>query len=118
MVQVLKKNYKTKQELAEKYFWIVSITNDLRLPKGFIKVMAYAALNDGLAGGARDIIAKELGTTPPTLSNTISKLSKRKFLVKAKGKYILNKLFDKDYSKIELYIKLNHEGEAKDQDHN
>jgi len=100
-VQALQKKVPDDLGLAEKYYGILSVINNLRLTQREIQLIAFTAINGNMSyANIREDFCKRYDTTPPTINNIISKLKKVKVLVKDRGKIKVNPVillkFDSD----------------------
>ncbi len=97
--------------IAEKYFSIIAVLNDLHLTEREIQLLAFSGVKGNLSNAnVREEFCKRYDTSFPTISNMISKLKKLNIIVKENGKIhivpILSLNFKND---IVLQIHLAHE---------
>jgi len=112
IVQKLKKQINTNEELAEKYYSILSVVNGMGLTHREIQLIAFTAIKGNITTkGAREEFCKTHSTSSPTINNIISKLKKIKIFVKDGKDITINPLIVLDFSKsIGIQIVLEHEG--------
>jgi hypothetical protein len=111
VVQTLKKSISTDIQLAEKYYSILSVINNLNLTEREIQLIAFTAIKGNITyGNVRDEFCKSYNTTSPTINNIISKLKKIGIFVKEAGKVKVNPVIVIDFNKdVTLNVKLEHE---------
>lgn len=83
ILQRLKIDIDTPLVVAEKYFAIISIINDLGLARREIQLMAFTAVK-GDVGVRKEEFVEMYGSSLATLGNIVSKLTKEQFLKKDK----------------------------------
>lgn len=87
----IKKRFKSRVDLAYKYYKMLFILNDLRLHPLDIKIIAYTALNGNIfKAGAREKCAEIFDSTYTSVSKNISKLIRQGYLVKNDRKALVN----------------------------
>jgi DNA-binding MarR family transcriptional regulator len=84
IVQNLKSEIHSDFEMAYKYFVIMSELNDLGLVKRDIQLLAYAASEKKPISDIKEEFVEKFGTSIATVGNIISKLYKKRVLVKNK----------------------------------
>jgi hypothetical protein len=111
IVQRLKKEVNDDLQLAEKYYSILSVINNLRLTDREIQLIAFTAIKGNITyANVREEFYKLHNTTSPTINNIISKLKKIGIFVKETGKVKVNPIIVIDFNKdVTLDIKLVHE---------
>jgi hypothetical protein len=111
IVQRLKKEVNDDLQLAEKYYSILSVINNLRLTDREIQLIAFTAIKGNITyANVREEFCKLHNTTSPTINNIISKLKKIGIFVKETGKVKVNPRIVIDFNKdVTLDIKLVHE---------
>ena len=111
VVQKLKKVVDEDLLLAEKYYSILSVINDLHLTEREIQLIAFTAIKGNITyANAREEFCKLHNTTSPTINNIISKLKKIGIFIKEGGKVRVNPRIVVDFSKdLTLNIMLSHE---------
>jgi hypothetical protein len=83
IVQRLKKEVNDDLQLAEKYYSILSVINNLRLTDREIQLIAFTAIKGNITyANVREEFCKLHNTTSPTINNIISKLRKLVYLLK------------------------------------
>lgn len=111
VVQKLKKVVDEDLLLAEKYYSILSVINDLHLTEREIQLIAFTAIKGNITyANVREEFCKLHNTTSPTINNIISKLKKIGIFIKEGGKVRVNPRIVVDFSKdLTLNIMLSHE---------
>jgi hypothetical protein len=84
VIQKLNSGVDNEFTMAYKYFTILSALNDLDLVKRDVQLLAYAASEKKPISDIKEQFVKKFGTSLATVGNIISKLYKRKILVKDK----------------------------------
>lgn len=110
-LQRLRKVVPTDIQLAEKYYSILSVINDLHLTEREIQLIAFTAIKGNITyANVREEFCKLHNTTSPTINNIISKLKKIGIFIKEGGKVKVNPRIVVDFSKdLTLNIMLSHE---------
>mgnify|MGYP001461352600 CR=1 FL=1 len=84
-----KKEYKDKMEIAEKYYGMLSVLNNLHLTEREIQLIAYSAIKGNISNAnVRNEFCKIYNTSYPTISNMVSRLKKLGVVVKEENKKI------------------------------
>ena len=111
IVQRLKRNVQTNIQLAEKYYSVLSVINDLNLTEREIQLVAYTAIKGNISfANVREEFFKVYNSSSASVNNIISKLKKMKIFIKEEGKVKVNPVIVIDFSKdLMLDIKLEHE---------
>lgn len=111
IVQKLKKNVDTDLQLAEKYYSILSVINNLKLTEREIQLIAFTSIKGNITyGNVREEFCKLHKTTSPTINNIISKLKRYGIFIKEAGKVKVNPVIVMDFKNdVTLEIKLVHE---------
>jgi len=111
VLQKLKKAVDSDLQLAEKYYSILSVINNLKLTEREIQLIAFTAIKGNITyANVREEFCKLHNTTSPTINNIISKLKKIGIFVKEAGKVKVNPRIVIDFNKdVTLDIKLVHE---------
>jgi TATA-box binding protein (TBP) (component of TFIID and TFIIIB) len=112
IVQRLKKDVSADIQLAEKYYSILSIVNDIHLTEREIQLIAFTAIKGNITyANVREEFCKTYNSTSPSINNIISKLKKIGIFVKENGKVKVNPVLTTiDFKKdLTLDIKLIHE---------
>ena len=111
VVQRLKKNVQANIQLAEKYYSILSVINNLGLTEREIQLVAFTAIKGNISyANVREEFFKTYNSTSPSVNNIISKLKKIGIFIKQDGKVKVNPVIVIDFSKdLTLEIKLEHE---------
>ena len=110
ILQRLKREEADSFKLAEKYYSLLSVINNLALTQREVQLIAFTAIKGNISyANIRKEFCDKYNTTSPTINNIISKLKKIGVLVKDGTKVKVNPViilnFDKD---ITLEIKLLH----------
>lgn len=112
--QKLRKNVDDKYQLAEKYYSLISVINDLRLTEREIQVVAYTAVRGNMTyANVREDFCKKYNTTFPTINNIISKMRRLKVLVKEDRKVKINPALALDFENdivLQMTITHGHKG--------
>ncbi len=97
--------------LAQKYYGIISVVNNLKLTEREIQLVAFTAVKGNITyGNVRDEFCKRYETSTSTINNIISKLKKIGLFIKEQGKVKINPVVSPDFKKgLMLEIKLEHE---------
>jgi len=100
-VQRLNKQVKDSFALAQKYYQIISVLNDLGLAQGEIQLVAYSAIMGNMADPTlRKAYCEQYGTTPATINNIVYRLKKKNIFLKKDKKIFVNPSLTKlDFSK-------------------
>jgi hypothetical protein len=111
IVQTLKKAVDTDMQLAEKYYSVLSVINNLRLTEREIQLIAFTAIKGNITfANVREEFCKTYNSTSPSINNIISKLKKVGIFIKENGKVKVNPVIVLDFKKdLMLNIKLEHE---------
>lgn len=111
IVQRLKKGVDDNLQLAEKYYSILSVINNLKLTEREIQLIAFTSIKGNITyANVREEFCKLHNTTSPTINNIISKLKKIGIFIKEGGKVKVNPRIVIDFTKdLTLDIKLVHE---------
>lgn len=109
--QTLKKVVHDDFVLAEKYYMMISVINNLQLTTREIQLVAFTAIRGNITyGNVRNDFCDRFNTTAPTIGNIVCKLSKMKILVKEKGMVRVNPIISVDFTKnVTLEINLVHD---------
>jgi hypothetical protein len=96
--------------LAEKYYNVLSVLNNLHLTEREIQLVAFAAIRGNMSyANIREDFCKKFQTSSPTINNMISKLKKCHVFIKEAGKVKVNPVILLDFEKeIVLRITLKH----------
>lgn len=91
ILQKIRKHQKDEYALAEKYYGILSVLNNLKLTEREIQLVAYTAVKGNITlANARDGFCRRYGSSFPTIHNIISKLKKKGIFVKENGRVKVN----------------------------
>ena len=109
-MQKLKKEEEDSFSLAEKYYFLLSAINDMKLTTREIQLIAYAAVRGNMSyANIRKDFCERYGTTNPSINNIVSRLKRMGILVKDASKVKVNPMillnFEND---VTLEVKLIH----------
>ena len=93
----IKKEYTTPLELATKWFSIMSILNNFNLRRMEVSILAFTCLRGDISSKKVDQFCELFNTTPSSVTNCISRLYKKGFLVK-QGKTKVNPQLFMDFN--------------------
>ena len=111
IVQRLKVKIGSPYSLAERYYALLSVVNDLKLTQRDVQFLAFMATGEGISVERKDDFCKQYSTTLATVSNIMHKLKKKNMLVKEASKLVINSSIALDFTKdIEINIVFKHEG--------
>lgn len=100
ILQKLKSPVNDPLVLAERYYGMISAINGLKLTPREIQLVSFAAVRGNMSyGEIRDDFCEKYKTSAPTINNIISKLKRKKVLVKDKGKIKVNPAICLDFKK-------------------
>ena len=110
IVQKLKKQTEDNFLLAEKYYYILSVLNDLKLTQREAQLIAFTAIKGNISyKHLREEFCTKYGTSSPTINNMISRLKKLGVLVKDGSKVKVNPIIILNFNNdIRLEINLVH----------
>jgi hypothetical protein len=110
IVQKLKKVEPDDFVLAQKYYSILSILNNLGLTEREIQLVAFTAIKGNISyKHLREEFCKKYNTSSPTINNIISKLKKMQMFIKDGGKVKVNPVIILKFNNdIRLEINLAH----------
>jgi len=96
IVQKIKTNVASSEELAFKYFSILSIVNDMGMVKRDVQLISYAVGQNKDVSAIKEEFVEKFGSSMATVGNIISKLYKLNVLKKDKRNVSVNPklLFD------------------------
>jgi hypothetical protein len=111
IIQTIRASVKDVFSSAEKYYSVLSAVNDLKLTQREIQLVAFTAIKGNMSyANFREEFCERYATTSPTINNIISKLKRKRVLVKINGKVKVNPVIVVDFEKsIKLEIKIAHE---------
>lgn len=113
VIQKIKNTSGDVYTLAERYYGIMSVINDLKLTQREIQLVAFTAIKGNMSyTNFREEFCNIHETTPPTINNIISRLKKLGVLIKIDGKVKVNPIILLDFGlDVILEIKLEHGNE-------
>lgn len=107
IVQKLKKQVDTDMELAQKYYSILSVINNLNLTEREIQLVSFTAIKGNITyANVREEFCKTYNSTSPSINNIISKLKKVGIFIKENGKVKINPVIVLDF-KNDLVLDIN-----------
>lgn len=108
VVQRLKKNYSNRIDKAITYFSILDALNSLSLTKKQIELLAYTSLRGTISSlSSKEDFVKQFGSSVDSINNMISKLYKKKLLIKHKdGKIKIPKSLVLDFDNSEIVLNI------------
>lgn len=84
-----KKQYGERMEIAEKYYGMLSVLNNLQLTEREIQLIAFSAIKGNISNAnVRNEFCKIYNTSYPTISNMVSRLKRIGVVVKEENKKI------------------------------
>lgn len=99
LVQKIKKEYESPIEIALKYYSIILKLNNIPIPNRELELLAFIAVRGTISSpSARDEFIKQFQSTPGTINNMISKLSKLGLIVKQNSKYRVRPSINIDFT--------------------
>lgn len=94
----------SKFDFAKKYYSILFTLNNIHLSIGELNLFCYCAVNGTLSTPpVRNGFIEEFGIPKNSVYNMMSRLQKRKLLVKIQGKIRINPAFYIDFNKDDKY---------------
>ena len=110
-IQKLKKTVSDNFLLAEKYYSILFIVNDLKLSEREIQLVAFSAVHNNISyKHLKEEFCVKHNSTIPSINNIISKLKRIGVFIKKDGKIKVNPVISLDFNKnVLLAISLTHD---------
>lgn len=108
----LSKNYKSEIETSTKFFEIVSIVNSLGFTELDSSVIAYISSKGSIKGVKdKEELCSYFGIKSiPSLNNILSKVKRKKFIIKDSQGYKVNPYFNNiDYKNLKLNLTFTYE---------
>ena len=111
IVQKIKTTDRDILLVAQKYYGILSVINNLNLTEREIQLVAFTAVKGNITyANVREEFCKTYKSSSPNINNIISKLKKMGIFVKENGKVRVNPVIVVDFSKeLLLDIKFSYE---------
>lgn len=108
VLQRLRKNYSSKIDKAITYFSILSALNSLGLTRKQIELLAYTSIRGTISSlSSKEDFVKSFGSSVDSINNMISKLYKKKLLVKhPDGKIKVPKYLMIDFDNSEIVLNI------------
>lgn len=109
--QKLSKGFEDQYVLAQKYFGILSVLNDLKLTEREIQLIAYTAVRGNISlANVREDFCKRYGSSNATIDNIVSKGKRLGIMTKENGKVRVISSVALDFGKdLILQIRLKHD---------
>jgi hypothetical protein len=109
--QTLQKGFEDSYLIAEKYYKVIAVINDLNLTTREIQLIAFTAIRGNITyGNVRLDFCDKFNTTSATIGNMVCKLSKMRVFIKENGMVKVNPKIVLDFTQeIKLEINLVHE---------
>lgn len=106
--QRIRKENEDRYALAEKYYSILSVINNLKLTEREIQFISYGAIKGSISSaGVREEFCKKYNTSPATINNMVSRLRKIGVLIKDGARVKINPRIILNFEKdVVLEIKL------------
>jgi len=112
----IKKTYKSKLDMAVKWYSILSILNDFKWSPIKVKLMAFTAIEGNVSsGGKRERFCSIYKSTKNSIANSIGELKEDSFLVKLQGKISVHPQLFMDFNN-DIVLNLNLENETSKSD--
>jgi len=110
VLQRIKRPEENAYDLAEKYYKIISVVNNLKLTEREVQLVAYTAIKGNISYASnRNEFCEKYESSEATVNNIISKLKRIGVLVKDGNKTKVNPVILLDFNKqLTLEIKLLH----------
>lgn len=110
IVQRLKKVSLKEDEIARRYYAILSTLNDFQLTEREVQLMGFIATAGSISiSEKRAEFCNKFKTTSATINNMVSKLKRKQLLVKKDGHIVVNPIISLDFKKdLQLEVKLLH----------
>lgn len=111
IVQKIKTTNQDLLLIAQKYYGILSVINNLELTEREIQLVAFTAVKGNITyANVREEFCKKYSTSTSTINNIISKLKKLGLFIKEQGKVKVNPVIVLDFKEhVTLEIKLEYE---------
>ena len=94
-----------KKDIAASYFQLLSAFNNLKLSEAEVKLLSHISLNRGVVSGPCKMgFVEKYESSVAAVDNTISKLKKKRLLVKKDNTVMLNPKISLDFSNQDNFI--------------
>jgi len=98
--QKLRKGFEDKYTLAQKYYGILSVLNNLSLTEREIQLIAYTAIRGSVSfANVRKDFCERYDSSNATVNNIVSRMKKLGVMIKDEGKVKLNPIVALDFEK-------------------
>lgn len=106
-VQKLKKTYYTKLNRAYTYYNIINSLNNLKLTTKQIELLGFTAIRGTISSPtAKSEFIRVYGSSIDSINNMISKLYKKKLLIKVDSKIKVNPLISPDFANSNIILNI------------
>lgn len=113
IVKTIKKSYDSVIKAGITWFKFISAINDISLTKRELELLAFINIRGTISSmQAKEDFCNEFQTSKATISNMISRLLKKRLLIKEKNKTKINPALKVDFNNdfiVRFYINLNNE---------
>lgn len=100
LVKTIRKEFKDKIKAGIAWFTFITTINDISLTNRELQLLSFINMRGTISStSSKDEFCKIFDSSPATVSNMVSKLSKLKLLVKEKSKTRVNKTLKVDFDK-------------------
>ena len=100
IVQKFKIPVDSSFSLAEKYYGMLSVVHDLKLTTREIQLLSFTSIKGSISySHIREEFCSLYDTSSPTVNNMISKLKKKRVLIKSDGKIKVHPTVSLDFNK-------------------
>lgn len=107
IVQKLKRTYNTKTEKALAYYAIINALNNLKLTKKQIQLLAFTNIRGTISSPtAKAEFIRQFGSSVDSINNMISKMYKKKLLVKTNNKIKVNSFISPDFNNKDVLLSI------------
>ena len=101
---IFRKNKKDKSDIAITYFQLLAAFNNIRLSDAEVKLLSHVAVNKGVVSGSCKMsYVSKYGSSIANVDNLVSKLKKKKLLIKG-DTVILNPKINLDFLSHDNFI--------------
>jgi len=109
--QKMKKGHKNVLSMAQCYYNILSVFNEIGLTEREVQLIAFIAVRGNIMGKElKHEFCKKYSTTTPTINNMVSRLKKKEMLIKKDGRIVVEPAIALNFkNNILLEIRIAHE---------